>query len=253
MSAALDPGLASEIAARANDLRGRIASAAARAGRDPSEVVLVGAAKRQPIDRVAAAVIAGVRDLGHNYVQEAVDMRAALTARLDAIVPDAAPRQVRWRMIGHLQSNKAGAAAECFDCVDAIDSLKLARALDRRAAGLGRRIELGVQVNLTGEARKSGLPESDVAPLLASCAELAHVEVVSLMTLPRASEDPEEARPVFAALRALRDRLREAPGGERLTGLSMGMSGDFEIAVEEGATLVRLGTALFGERAPNQP
>ncbi len=250
MSGALDPAIAADVAARVAGLRERIAAAAERAGRDPDDVTLVGAAKRQPIERVAAAVAAGVRDLGHNYVQEAREMRSALDARLVELHGEGDAPPVRWHMIGHLQRNKAGAALDCFDTVDAVDSAKLARALDRRAGEAGRTLALGVQVNLTGETQKSGLPESEVPALLEACAELTHVKVVSLMTMPAASDDPEDARPVFARLRSLRDELRAAPGGDALEGLSMGMSGDFEIAVEEGATLVRVGTALFGERAP---
>ncbi len=250
MSAALDPTVAADVADRVARLRTRIAEAAARAGRDPSRITLVGAAKRQPIERVAAAVAAGVTDLGHNYVQEARDMGRDLASRLAALHPDGDAPTVRWRMIGHLQRNKAGAAVECFEAVDAVDSAKLARALDRRAGETGRTLELGIQVNLTGETQKSGLPEADVPALLGACAALEHVRVTSLMTMPAASEHAEDARPVFAQLRALRDALRNEPGGEALAGLSMGMSGDFEIAIEEGATLVRVGTALFGDRAP---
>jgi pyridoxal phosphate enzyme (YggS family) len=250
VTTALDPEIEADVAARVADLRRRIAGAAARAGRDPAEVTLVGAAKRQPIERVAAAVAAGVHDLGHNYAQEARTMRDALEARLLELGAGAPPIEIRWRMIGHLQSNKAALAVECFDCIDAVDSAKLARALDRRAGRAGRRLELGLQVNLTGEPQKSGVSEAELPSLLEACADLEHVDVVSLMTMPAASEDPEAARPVFSRLRVLRDGLRDAPGGQRLEQLSMGMSGDFEIAVEEGATLVRLGTALFGERAP---
>jgi len=250
MSSGLDPAIEADVRARAGELRGRIAAAAARAGRDPAEVTLVGAAKRQPIERVAAAVVAGVYDLGHNYVQEARDMRVALDARLSELALEPPLPRLCWRMIGHLQSNKAAAAVECFDRVDAVDSPKLARGLGRRAEAAGRTIEIGVQVNLTGESQKSGLAEADVAALLEVTAELEHVRVVSLMTMPRAEDTDDEARAVFARLRALRDELQSEPGGEALTGLSMGMSGDFEIAVEEGATLVRVGTALFGERAP---
>jgi len=246
----LDPAIQADVAARVADLRARIASAAERAGRDAAEITLVGAAKRQPIERVAAAVVAGVHQLGHNYVQEARAMRAELDARLAELAWEGAAPSVAWRMIGHLQSNKARDAVECFDFVDAVDSAKLARALDRRAATAGRPLALGVQVNLSGEAQKSGLDEADVPALLEACAELEHVDVVGLMTMPAAADDPEAARPVFARLRELRDRLRDAPGGHALADLSMGMSGDFEIAIEEGATLVRLGTALFGERSP---
>lgn len=248
MSPPIDPDITSDVDARVSALRARIEQAATRAGRDPAGVTLVGAAKRQTTDRVAAAVLAGVYDIGHNYVQEARDMRTDLEARLDELGVETPP--LRWRMIGHLQSNKAGAAVEGFDHIDALDSAKLARGLDRRAGEAGRHIDVILQVNLSGEESKSGLAEADVEGLIDVCRPLEHVDVVGLMTMPRPSADPEAARPTFAALRVLRDRLRSTPGAERLTELSMGMSGDFEIAVEEGATLVRVGTALFGERAP---
>jgi len=249
VSAGLDPELQADVQARVAGLRARIAAAAARARRDPGDVVLVGAAKRQPIDRVAAAVLAGVHDLGHNYVQEAASMRESLHERLRELLETEPVPDVRWRMIGHLQRNKAAAAVRVFDLVDAVDSVKLARALDRQAETEGRVLDIGLQVNLTGEPQKSGVAEADLPALLEACDALDHVRVVSLMTMPRASDDPEDARSVFAGLRACRDRLGATPAGRHLEGLSMGMSDDFEIAVEEGATLVRIGTALFGERA----
>ena len=235
MTGGLDATLEADVRARFAGLRTRIEAAALRGGRDPMQVTLVGAAKRQPIDRVAAAVLAGVHDLGHNYVQEAQSMREALEARLRELgSPDEVP-ELRWRMIGHLQRNKAASAVDTFECIDAVDSVKLARALDRRAEAAGRVLEIGLQVNLTGEASKSGVAEAELPDLIEACAALEHVRVTSLMTMPRASEDVEDARPVFAALRAWRDRLRETNAGRHLEHLSMGMSGDFEIAVEEGA------------------
>jgi len=229
--------------ARVAEVSARIAAACGSAGRDPAEVTVVGACKRQPVARIAASVIAGLRELGENYVQEARDVRPAV----DALVAthDVAPP--RWRMIGHLQRNKAGQAVELFDAIDTVDRAKLAVALDKRAASREAPLDVCLQIDLSGEAGKSGARPEDAPALLEACAGLAHLRVVGLMTMPEA--DPGQARAAFARLRALRDTLRDAPGGEHLVELSMGMSGDYEAAVEEGATRVRIGTALFGERA----
>lgn len=236
-----------EVASRVATLRERIATAAARAGREPEGVVLVGACKRQPIERIVAAVHAGVGDLGENYVQEARDVRSAVEARLGPSVP-----RPRWSLFGVLQRNKARLALELFDLFEAVDREKLVRELDRRAAEAGRGaddpVPILIQVNLSREPQKGGILEEGLEPLLQACAGLTAVRVVGLMTVPAAAEDPEEARPAFARLRELRDRYRGTPGAEHLRELSMGMSGDFEVAVEEGATRVRVGTALFGAR-----
>jgi pyridoxal phosphate enzyme (YggS family) len=225
-------------------LRARIAAAARRAGRAPESVGLVGAVKRQPLERVAAAVRAGLRDLGENYVQEAQARMAALRPLLD---PEQAAA-LRWHGIGHLQRNKARDAVACFHRIHTLDGARLASELERHAAQAGRTLPVLLQVNLSGEPSKSGVDEKELPGLLASLVELPHLCAVGLMTMPAPTEDPEEARPVFARLRALRDALREGPAGGRLEELSMGMSHDFEVAVEEGATWVRIGTALFGER-----
>lgn len=229
------------VAARLAALRDRIDAAARRAGRDPSAVRLVGAAKRQPASRVAAAVRAGLRDVGENYVQEAIAMRDALAAAEPALLAGA----VTWHGIGHLQTNKARDAAACFDWLHGVDSVRLAQAIAQHAAAAGRSVVVLLQVNLSGEATKSGVPEAGLPALLEAVRALPGLRAAGLMTMPAPSPDPEAARPVFAKLRALRDRLG-------LEELSMGMSDDFEIAVEEGATLVRIGTALFGERGSAQ-
>jgi pyridoxal phosphate enzyme (YggS family) len=225
------------IAARLAALRARIDAAARRAGRDPAAVRLVGAAKRQSAARVAAAVRAGLRDVGENYVQEALAMRAALAEALDPALFES----LVWHAIGPLQRNKAKDAALHFDWFHAVDSAPLAEALDRRAAAAGRSLAVLLQVNLSGEATKSGVPEAALPALLDAARARPALRVVGLMTMPAPDPDPERARPDFAKLR----RLAEAAG---LAELSMGMSDDFEVAVEEGATLVRIGTALFGER-----
>lgn len=235
-----DPALATRLAT----LRARIAAAAGRAGRDPAGVRLIGASKRQPAMRVAAAARAGLRDLGENYVQEATAKILEVRGILGAEVAGA----LRWHGIGHLQRNKAREALAVFACLHTLDSARLAAELERQAAAAGRMLPVLVQVNVSREPRKSGVAEEELPALLAALAALPHLRAVGLMTMPAPSDDPEAARPAFARLRALRDELRDAPGGTHLVELSMGMSHDFEVAVEEGATWVRIGTELFGPR-----
>jgi pyridoxal phosphate enzyme (YggS family) len=223
-------------------VRERIAAAARGAGRHPEEITLIGVSKRQPVERVAAALGAGLGHLGENYVQEAREKRTRIEALLGS-----APGP-RWHMIGGLQRNKARAAVEIFDCIETVDRPALARELNKRAAAAGRVVDVLLQVNLDREEQKSGILEEALPALLEACGTLEHLRVVGLMTIPATSEDPERSRPEFQRLRALRDALRSNPGGESLRELSMGMSRDFEIAVEEGATLVRVGTAIFGPR-----
>lgn len=227
---------------RLADVRARIAAAAFRAGRDPAEVTLIAVSKRVPAERIREAVDAGQRVFGENYVKEAVAKMRALAAG------GALPRDLRWHLIGRLQRNKARDAVRHFDSVETVDRPDLAAELERRAAGQGRAVEVLLQVNLSREPQKAGVSEEALPELLARCAALPHLRVVGLMTLPEPAADPERLRPVFARLRALRDSLRSAPGGGNLRELSMGMSADFEVAVEEGATRVRVGTALFGPR-----
>jgi pyridoxal phosphate enzyme (YggS family) len=231
----------SEAADRWAALRARIDAAARRAGREPGAVRLVGAAKKQPVARVAAAVRAGLRDVGENYVQESVAMREALAAALEPELAGA----LRWHAIGHLQRNKAREAALHFDWLHSIDSAPLARELAQRAAAAGRSLTVLLQVNLSQEATKSGVAEAELPGLLDAVRALPALRLAGLMTMPAPDPDPERARPVFAKLRALAD----AAG---LAELSMGMSDDFEVAVEEGATLVRIGTALFGARGASE-
>lgn len=228
----------SDVAERLAALRARIDAAARRAGRDPGRVRLVGAAKKQPIERVAAAVRAGLRDLGENYVQEAVAMRAALDAALDPSLAGA----IVWHGIGHLQRNKARDAVACFAWLHGVDGAALAREIEKRAAEAGRVCTVLAQVNLSREATKSGVDETELPALLDALRGLPHLRVVGLMTMPALSSDPETGRPAFARLRELAER-------HDLAELSMGMSDDFEVAIEEGATLVRIGSALFGARS----
>jgi hypothetical protein len=224
-------------------LRARIAEAARRAGREPGDVTLVGVAKRQPAERVAAAVAAGLGDVAENFVQEA---RAKIPALRETLAARgiAAPR---FHLVGRLQTNKARFAATLFDWVQSVDREELARELSRRAEAAGRRLRALVQVNLSGEPQKGGAPPEGLGALLEACAALPGLELAGLMTVPEETRDEALLRRRFAALRELRDTFARA-GHPELRELSMGMSGDFEIAIEEGATQVRIGTALFGAR-----
>jgi pyridoxal phosphate enzyme (YggS family) len=216
-------------------VRERIGSACARAGREPGGVRLVAVSKTVPVERIRAVMACGHALFGENRVQEAL-------GKIAAIGPEA-----RWHLVGSLQKNKARHAVEAFDLIHSVDGEALAAEIDRRAGRIGKKQEVLVQINLAGETTKHGLPESAADAVLSAMRRLAHVEVRGLMIIPPPVEDPERARPWFARLRALRDRLR-ASSGLDLPELSMGMSDDFEVAVEEGATLVRVGRALFGER-----
>ncbi len=233
-----------EIAARLAAVRERIERAAARAGRDPAGITLVGVSKRKPAAAVAAAVRAGLRAVGESYIQEAAPKIEALRRELAA---QGTP-QPRWHLVGRLQRNKARRALELFDVVESVDGEALGAELERRAAAAGRSLEVLLQVNLCGEAQKGGARPDALPALLAASCGWPHLHVAGLMTIPAAADDPETARPVFAKLRELARSLRGAPGGADLRELSMGMSADFEVAVEEGATWVRVGTALFGAR-----
>jgi PLP dependent protein len=221
---------------RIRQVRERVARAAARAGRDPASVVLVGAAKTVGAERVRDAFAAGLHDFGENRVQEALP-------KLAAVGPGP-----RWHFIGHVQRNKVRAVAGAFDVIHSVDSLRLAQSLDRAARGLDRRISVLIEVNAAGEASKYGVAPEGVGDLLVSMRALRHLDPIGLMTVAPLVDDPEAVRWVFRAVRDLRDRLRDLGAGEAFTELSMGMSGDFEVAVEEGATMVRVGRAIFGER-----
>jgi len=217
------------------EVRGAIAAAAHRAGRDPGEVRLVAVSKTVDLERLRAAIAAGQDLFGENYLQEARDKIAALG------------RRVSWHLVGHLQTNKAAGAVALFDLIHAVDRGKLARALDAAAARLGKVQDVLIQVNQGGEDTKSGVEPAAAGDLLQEVARLPHLRILGLMTMPPWFADPEAARPYFRALRELRERLRDV-SGLPLPELSMGMSADFEVAVEEGASLVRVGTAIFGRR-----
>jgi pyridoxal phosphate enzyme (YggS family) len=245
LSSAPDAAAAAE---RLAGIHRRIAAACARAGRDPGAVTLVGAAKLQPIERIAAACAAGLAVLGENRVDEAEAHRAALAARAVALEARHATH-VAWHLIGPLQSNKAGRAAALFDAVHSIDRPKIARVLDRHLGELGRRIPALFEINLGGEATKHGFAPAGLAEAVRPLADLEHLEFAGLMAIPPPAADAEGMRPWFRRLRELCHELAARPEWAGMAGwLSMGMSDDFEVAVEEGATHVRIGTALFGPR-----
>ena len=212
----------------------RIRAAASRAGRDGSSVTLVAVSKAMPVDVIRQAVEAGVTILGENRVQEAKDKIAAL------------PGASSWHLVGHLQTNKAKLAVQLFELIHSLDSLKLAQVLDRHGEDLAKPVRCLIEVNLGGEESKSGMAEDGVRPLLEAAADLRHLRVEGLMALPPSFPGPEQVRPYFRRLRILRDKLQDE--GFPLADLSMGMTHDFEVAVEEGASLVRIGTAIFGPR-----
>lgn len=225
---------AGTIAERVAAVRARIAAAAVAAGREPAEIRLVAAAKTRTAGEVAEVIAAGVGEIGHNYVQELAAMRPA-------VVPAAT-----WRLIGPLQKNKINAALRCCETIDSLHSAELAVALESRAARAERVVEVLVQVQLGGEATKSGVTPADLEQLLEVMQPMPHLRCLGLMTIPPPGA-VGEARRWFAELRSIADRLRAA-AGLALPYLSMGMSHDFEAAIGEGATHLRLGTALFGPR-----
>jgi hypothetical protein len=226
-----------DVVANYRALLQRIGEAAARAGRNPTDVKLLGAAKSQGVELVRAAIRAGVKIIGENYVQEARNKQKQ--------VEDSA----EWHMIGHLQRNKARLAVEVFDLIHSLDNVALARELDREGRKRSKTVRVLLEVNLAGEESKTGIAKDKVADLLRAAGELSNLSIEGLMAVPPYRENPEDVRPYFKTLRELRDGLRELRvAGVDLKELSMGMTHDYVIAVEEGATIVRIGTALFGSR-----
>ena len=229
----------SGIRARLADVRARIHAAADRAGRDPASIRLVAVSKTFSIDYVRAAFDAGQQEFGENKVQEALRK-----------VDESAGLAIRWHLIGHLQSNKAKKAGR-FDTIQSVDSADLLRSVDAAADGAGRQLDLLVQVDLAQEPTKHGAAEADLAGIFEAGLQARASRIVGLMLLPPFVEDPNLARPFFRALRDVRQRLfDQGVEAARLAELSMGMSHDFEVAIEEGATIVRVGTAIFGVRPP---
>ncbi len=230
----------SEIAARLAALQTRIAAAAVRSGRRAEDMTLIGVAKKQSAEAVVEAVAAGVREIGENFAQEA---REKIPAVRELLAMRGLP-QPRWHFLGQLQRNKARLVTPLFDCVQTVDRLELAQELSRRAHAEGRALEVLLQVNVDAEPQKGGAEPSELRALLDAVLAMPALSVRGLMAIP---EPQSDMRPAFARLRSLRDDLARA-SGEALPVLSMGMSDDFEVAVEAGATHVRIGTALFGHR-----
>ena len=218
-------------------IRERIAAAAARAGRDPSGVRLMGVTKTVGDDRILQAIEAGIDIIGENYVQEA-------RRKIELM-----GKSAEWHFIGHLQTNKAKYAVRLFDMIHSVNRMSLAEELNRRAAAAGVVCRVLIEVNLGGEESKSGAPPEEAPALIRAVAQMANLSIRGLMTMAPWYDDPEKARPCFAGLRAIRDRIAaENIPNVTMRELSMGMTDDFEVAVEEGSTIVRIGRAIFGER-----
>ena len=228
------------IADRLTEVRARIAAAARSVGRDPSSIRLVAVSKTFPLDLVREAYAAGQRDFGENRVQEALQK-----------IEGSADLDIRWHLLGHLQANKAKRAASGFSVIHSVDSAELLQKVDAAAVSAATTPRLLVQVDLADEETKFGVRPPDVPAVFDAARALRAARVVGLMTLPPIPEDPEDARPWFVRLRTLRDEwLAAGVPAPMLEELSMGMSGDFEVAIQEGATMVRVGTAIFGKRVP---
>jgi PLP dependent protein len=226
------------VAENLSKINRQIRAACSRAGRDVAEVNLIGVTKTVPVGRIREGIEAGIKVLGENYVQEAVHKIQTLS-----------DLTVAWHFIGHLQSNKARTALEAFACIQTLDRDSLARELNRAAHKLGKRVPVLIQVNTGYEESKSGLAPEGLLPFFDLVSSLDGLDTRGLMALPPYCEDAEEVRPHFRRLRELLERLRDRTAvPERLSELSMGMSHDFEAAIEEGATMIRVGTALFGTR-----
>lgn len=234
------PALDADIALNLSAVRRRLEAAAHRAHRPPEALRLIAVSKTFPADAVRAAARAGQREFGENRVQEGLEKIAAT-----------APLDLQWHLIGHLQTNKARKAASAFHWIHSVDSLELLKKIDAGAADAGTRPQILLQVDLAKEATKFGADRAQLEELSRAATEARAVQLRGLMTVPPIADDPEEARAWFAQLREVRDDLvaRGVPAGS-LAELSMGMSHDFEVAIDEGATMVRIGTAIFGRRPP---
>lgn len=230
-----------QVAARLTGIRARIGAAAKNCGRDPAEVRLIAISKTHPASAIKRVIEFGALDIGENRVQEA-----------EGKISEIGRHAARWHLVGHLQANKARRAVNLFDYIHSLDSLDLARRLDRLCHEEGReKLAVLVQVDLGHEETKSGIDESDLTHLVEGIGPLERLELTGLMTLPPFFDDPEQSRPYFRRLRQLRDELAARGAfGNGKGELSMGMTNDFEVAIEEGATMVRVGTAIFGERGP---
>ncbi len=229
-----------DVAANVSRVRERLAAAARRAGRRVEDVLLVAVSKGVDPTQLLAAAGSGVTDFGENRVQEALPKITHLRPQVAGVV--------RWHLVGHLQRNKARQAVQSFDVIHSVDSVELAIALDQRAAQAGRICEVLVQVNLASEPQKFGIAPETIPAILQSLSALSGIRVVGLMTIAPQVDHPEIVRPVFRRLCELRDEVARTGRAPAFAHLSMGMSNDFEVAVEEGATMVRIGSAIFGPR-----
>jgi pyridoxal phosphate enzyme (YggS family) len=225
------------IGKRLKNIKDRINESAVRCGRDPKSVRLVAVSKTVPASRVKEAIDAGVDILGENYVQETRSKFNELAAY-----------PISWHFIGHLQTNKAKYAVRLFDLIHSVDSLKLARELDKQAKKVNKVQDILIQINIGKEASKSGADAENALNLVKDVSSLENISVKGLMIMPPFFNNPEKERPYFSGLRNLRDHIRQTLKGVDLYELSMGLSNDFEVAIEEGATFVRIGTAIFGDR-----
>jgi len=229
-------GRVSDIAENLLRVRQQVDETAANCDRDPAEIRILAVSKTMPSNRILEAYACGQRMFGENRVQEVREK-----------IPGIEPSDIIWHFIGHLQSNKSRIAVELFDVIQSVDSAKLAKRLNRHCEELGKALEIFIQVNISGESRKSGIGPEQVPELVRVIEQLPNLHLSGLMTIPPFFEDPEKVRPYFRRMKELQDELnqdREQPLWE----LSMGMSGDFRVAVEEGATIIRLGTVIFGPR-----
>jgi pyridoxal phosphate enzyme (YggS family) len=233
-----------DLAARFADVKARVAAAAEQCGRSPDEITLIAISKTHPVNAIKELIELGATDLGENRVQEA-EIKIPEVGRSDL-----GRTGTRWHLVGHLQANKARRALGLFDVIHSLDSIDLARRLDRLCVDVGREsLPLLIQVDLGHEETKSGVDERELPQLVETVQQLKRLELIGLMTLPPFFDDPKQARPYFRRLRELRDELAlKGAFGDRSGELSMGMTHDFAVAIEEGATMVRIGTAIFGER-----
>jgi pyridoxal phosphate enzyme (YggS family) len=231
------------LAVRLADVRARVRAAAQKSGRQPDEVRLIAISKTHPASVIKQVCQLGATDFGENRVQEA-----------EGKIVEIGREKVRWHLVGHLQANKARRAVNLFDVIHSVDSLDLAQRLDRLCVEESREsLPVLIQVDLGHEETKSGIEESELTHMVESLGPLTRVKLIGLMTLPPFFDDPEQSRAFFRRLRELRDELNQRGAfGERTGELSMGMTHDFEVAIEEGATMVRIGTAIFGERIPRR-
>ncbi len=221
------------------EIQENITTAAARCGRNPADITLVGVSKKHSVEKLQQAIHAGLSDLGENYIQEAMD-------KIDAIGSPAAC----WHFIGHLQSNKARFAVRYFDLIHTVDKIKLAREIDKQAKKIDKRQKILIQVNIAEEETKSGADAHDAVELTQAVTQFENLELQGLMCMPPYFDDPEEARPYFRHLVRIREQILAAGvTSDAMRHLSMGMSHDFAVAIQEGATLVRVGTAIFGARS----